>query len=180
MRHGIKILYLVLALGILYALWPAATDDTAPSPSWDVRLDDTGRLRVLGVTLGKSTLKEAEEILHTRTQRAMFLSGEPGRRQEASLEAYAPNLPDNSRMVLVVQADAALLEAIKAKAHSPLAFPSGSIKLEIADEHSLAMEALIVNSLTYIPRIKLTPDKVKGQFGEPALVIQQDGLLHLP
>ena len=51
MRHGIKILYLVLALGILYALWPAATDDTAPSPSWDVRLDDTGRLRVLGEQL---------------------------------------------------------------------------------------------------------------------------------
>lgn len=179
MRNHVKLLYLALALLVVYTFWPGGTNDQEPArPMWETSLDEQGNLQIMGVTLGKTTLKEAEAILRSRSQRALFIPPDTSSEKSPRVEAFFPSMPDNSKLILGLSASTEQIETLKIKAHNPSAFPSGNIKLEIADDHMSLVEGLVVDMLTAIPRIRITPQEITAQFGEPQILHRQDDILH--
>lgn len=179
MSHQLKLLYLALALLLVYTFWPGGTDDRdAARPSWETALDDQGHPRIMGVTLGKTTLREAEAVLGSRSQRAMFIPPDGGGETSPRIEAYFPSMPDNSKLVLGLSATPDQIDTLKGKAHHPSAFPSGNIKLDLADEHMPLVDGLTVDTLTAIPRIRIAPQEITAQFGEPQTLHRQGDILH--
>jgi hypothetical protein len=179
MKHGIKILYLVLAVLIIAALWPQSVDHNNSKAGWDVQINDAGQLQVQGITLEVTTLNEAENILKSRSIRALFIeAAKEDEVKDPIIEAFFSNLPDNSKLVLGLNATKEQLDTISTKVHRPVAFPSGNIKLEIADDHMPLVDGMTVNSISMIPRIKIKPQDIIDQFGEPQQIINDDKALH--
>lgn len=188
MSTKIKLLYLFLALMVVYTLWPSSTDDEEEQAFVQTSLissNEQGAPLVFGIQLGTTTLAEAEKILGSRSKRALFImppekdeNGEP-LPATSNIEAFFPNMPDNSKMLLGLHTEKDQLDQISHKAHKPLAFPSGNIKMTIADEHMEMVNQMTVITLTAIPRIRLTPQDVQAKFGEPTMVHVQDEVIHI-
>lgn len=186
MSNKLKLLYAGLIILAVFTLWPSH-EDKAPANIriWDARVDSDGRLNVLGVVLGKSTLKEAEAALQSLSERALFVetkNGEPTREPQTheSIEAFFPTSPDRAKLIAELAAPDDLIKRIRDRAYKPMAFPSGSVKLEIAPEDTALVESLVVRSITYIPPISLDATQVEHHFGKAVQQIRdKDGNLHL-
>jgi hypothetical protein len=181
MSTKIKILYAVLIALAVYTLWPTETNrDNGTIRIWDAHVNEQGRLNVLGVVLGETTLKQAETVLHTQSERALFISLKEGQPQKETLEAFFPTSPDRAKIIIELDASPELLERIKGNAYNPMAFPSGNAKLEIAPEHNADVEAQIAKSIHYIPPLNLTTEMVEQHFGKSEqLIVDSDGNTHL-
>ena len=188
MSLKIKLLYLFLAVMAVYTLWPSSEPDEEELDFIQtslVKINEQGEPLVFGVQLGTHTLAEAEKILGSRSKRALFIM--PPKKDihgkallaDANIEAFFPNMPDNSKMLLGLHSEKEQIDEISHKAHKPLAFPSGNIKMEIADEHMDMVNKMVVITLTAIPRISLTPQDVRSKFGEPTMVHVQNEVIHI-
>ncbi len=184
MSTKIKILYLALAILVVYTLWPSGDDQQEITQAAIVGENEQGEMTIFGILLGETTLSEAEIILSSRAKRALFIMPPKKDDQdndlipEHNVEAFFPNMPDNSKMLLGLYSEESEMEQIRYKAHKPIAFPSGNIKLQIDDKQQAMVNAMPVITLTSIPRIKLTPEDVHQKFGGPALVHVQEDILH--
>ncbi len=181
MSHKLKLLYAALIVLAIVTFWPSETDrDASKIHVWKAHVDETGRVNVLGVVLGQSTLKEAEAALHSQSERALFVEMENESVKRETIEAFFPTSPDRAKIIVELDAPEDLLARIKQRAYNPMAFPSGNLKLEIAPEHSAELEQLSARSLTYIPPVSLDMVTIEHQFGVPAKQIRDlDANLHL-
>lgn len=181
MNNKLKLLYAVLFVLLIVTLWPTE-EGREPSSIrvWNAHIDTNGHLNVLGVVLGKSSLKEAEAALYSRSEHALFVEAKNEQVNTETVEAFFPTSPDRAKIVLELDASDELIGRIKERAYNPMAFPSGNIKLEIAPEHSAEVETLTAKSLTYIPPISLDTALVEQQFGKPSDQLRDiDNNLHL-
>ncbi len=181
MSIKLKILYGLLAALIVYTIWPGDNEEEIASIRvWNTQVNEQGQLTVLGITLGKTTLKEAEAALHSQSERGLFVNMADGKMVSEHLEAYFPTSPDRAKLVLELVADTDLIDRIKKRAYRVKAFPSGSMKLEIAPDETAYIESLVAKAITYIPPISLTPETLEQQFGKAGSQQRDiDGNLHL-
>lgn len=182
MSIKIKILYALLAIGLIYTVWPTGEErDPSSIRVWGSHVNEQGQLNVLGVVLGSTTLKQAEAALYTQSERALFIElGEDGKPIKEAVEAYFPTSPDRAKIVLELVANAELIDRIKKRSYKAKAFPSGSMKIEIAPDETAMLEDLVARSITYIPPISLTVEMMAQQFGAADQELRDvDGNLHL-
>lgn len=179
MNHRIKLLYLGLAALLIYTLWPSESDHSTSSVyEWNLKTSAQGEVEVFGIAIGKHTLKQAENTLKSRSERALFLPSDNSTKQKPSIEAFFQQMPDNSKLVIGLTADDSVLSKLKPDAYNPIAFPSGNIKLKIADRHNDMLDQLVVRMITYVPRIRLNPQDIMTRFGEPDQVWMEDDVYH--
>lgn len=178
----VKLLYALLALGFIFTIWPSANDqeEAANIKLWHTAVDATGNLNVMGVTLGVSSLIEAEKALHSLSEQALFIDVKDGKHIGDSVEAFFPTSPDRAKLVLELEASADLIARIKNKAGEATVFPSGNAKIDIDPELIIETKALVVRSLTYIPSISLSVEMIESNFGTPSETIRdQEQNLHM-
>ncbi len=180
MNNKTTLLILVVPLA-LWALWtltsPSDAEKEATKRAWNTTVNDQGQLSVLGVTIDETSLKEAEKILNSHSERALFISPQESGKKPV-IEAFFPKMPDGSKLILNLTASDELIEKIINNASNPMAFPSGNIKFKIAEEHLKTIETLTFSSLTAIPRIKITPKMLFNQFGTPEQQIPKGDIMH--
>ncbi len=183
MNNKIKLLYVILIALVFFTLWPSEKTNHERQSGikvWNAHIDNNGQLNVLDVVLGKSTLKQAETILRSQSERALFIKLTDEELQDETLEAYFPTSPDRSKLIIELDAPADLLERIKKQAYKTMVFPSGNAKVEISPADMPDIEQLLAKSITYIPPVKLEVDVIEKQFGKAEQQIRDvDGNLHL-
>jgi len=177
------LLYAFLIVLAIFTLWPnneANHEKVSNIKVWNAHIDDNGQLNVLDVVLEKSTLKQAEAVLHSQSERALFIKVKDKALQGESIEAYFPTSPDRAKLILELNAPAELLAGIKERALKTMVFPSGDAKVEISPQDMPAIEALTAKSITYIPPVWLTAEEIENQFGKATQQVHDaDGNLHL-
>lgn len=168
MSLKIKILWVGLSVLFLYTLWPSQNieEKAASIKIWNAHVNEQGKLDVLGVVLGQTNLKDAETILHTQSERALFIDVQDKEHKGDTLEAYFPTSPDRAKLFLELDASEELINKIKERAFKATVFPSGNAKVAIAPEQMGDVETSVVKSLTYVPPISLTPSLVEKNFGK--------------
>jgi len=135
--------------------------------------DTTGNLHVLGVILGKSTLREAEMAFRSRADAAVFLYPKTDTPNEntqyaGKLEAYFPSIADHTKVLLTMTVSDIDLETIRQRSSSPRIYPNGVIRMNLSNEDILGIQKMTIKELTLIPSSQLDEQIITAQFGKPA------------
>lgn len=128
--------------------------------------DTLGRPHVLGITLGSTRLREAEIILRSRSDIALYHYRD--KPLDLVLEANFPSLPDHSRVVLSLAADTETLTGLSRRASVPRLYPNDMVRLNLATTDLATVQNLTVVSLRLYPSADISEAVLRSRFGEPS------------
>lgn len=168
-RIGLKVLLAVIVITAVMFAWNRASyqrTDQAP----DTWVDTSGKLHVLGITIGETTLRQAETILASRSDIALYIYPEHHPEAGQTLEAFFPAIADHTKVILRLDADDMLLDDLASRSTLPHLYPNEVARMNLnpADLHTARVR--VVTALTLIPSISLDEATVIARFGEPKKV----------
>lgn len=180
-RHVfLTVLIGALVLLIVGLLLPAPNPDERPQRlPWQVRPVPDGLTRVFGLTLGETTLGEAEAAFGEEAKVNLFVN-ETG---ERAVEAYFDALTLEglqAKMILTVGVDPATREGMYKRGLRIATLGSGSKRVTLHPDDLARVRRTAVTAITYMPKIDLDPKLVEKRFGEPARRIEEaeTGIVH--
>jgi len=141
-------------------------------------VDETGKLHVMGIVLGQSTLRDAEVALRSRSQSAIYLHEEKTADNKKSfrlsLEAYFPSIADHSKVILVLNVDKPLLIKMSERGTPPRVYPNGVVRINPSNEDILAVQKMTVKELRMLPSVQLNQAMLEGRFGKADSIKKSD------
>ncbi|MDQ6999639.1 MAG: hypothetical protein Q9M12_01975 [Mariprofundus sp.] len=137
-------------------------------------VDGQGHLHVLGVTLGKTTLKQAERILKSKSDVALYIYPQEHPKAGLKLEAFFPAIADHTKVVLLLDLDDKALKEIEARATIPHLYPDKVARMNLAPGDVRHARSATVRELTLIPNLTISAETLKARFGEPDRVQSLD------
>lgn len=164
-----KLLIVVPAL-LIVAAWIALRSAPPPRvntlpPPWEVTVSPDGSTsEVLGIRLGTTTLSEARQRFGGDLQLALI--EQPDR--QLALEGYAARVESafvTGAVVLAAAAPPSLLDAARQRAIQSAAQPSGARRWSLSPADFDVALAMPVDSLTFVPSIRLDAAMVETRFG---------------
>lgn len=161
-----------LAALVIGMMLPAQPEDYAADLPWEVRPADQGGSRVFGLTLGRSTLSDAEKKLGADAQLSLFLSP----KGVYSLEGYFDQVilaGLHARVVLGLAVSQEGLATMFDRSVRVSTLGDGTRKAILHSGDRVRMERAVIAHLTYIPAVRLSADLVARRFGEPASRIRE-------
>lgn len=165
---------LVIALGSLGLMYFSSNvlQKNAARTGHDTWVDGAGRLHVLGIVLGETSLRDAEIALKSRSDVALYLySAKPGKKI-LSLEAYFPSIADHSKVVLGLVASEDTLSGMKKRASRPRTYPNGVARMNLASNDVVNSQNLTVAWIKLVPSVRLDAGMLVARFGEPDNVVK--------
>jgi len=165
-RIGLWMIVAVIALTavVFFGTRGHYQHDNAPLAT---HIDAQGRLHVLGVTLGETTLKQAELILQSKSDVALYLYPEQHEKAGRKLEAFFPAIADHTKVILLLDMDRQSLDQLESRATIPHLYPNQVARMNLAASDRSALGQLVVRELTLIPNLTLSDKNIKARFGEP-------------
>jgi len=178
-RHDRMALWIILLVVLLTGavfLWTSSnyqqgTDVTA------THVDAEGRLHVLGVTLGETTLNQAELILQSKSDVALYIYPQEHPKAGLKLEAFFPAIADHTKVILLMDLDDKQLKEIETRATIPHLYENKVARMNLATDDVALVHKATVRELTLIPNLTISAETLKARFGEPDQVqsLTQDG-----
>ena len=179
MRGFLSILFILVIVLMVYP-FVLVDDDAADRLTglpWQVdRLDD-GQTRVFGLAPGESTLADAVAALGDDHELGLI-----ERDGALSLEMYFGRYRAglmSAKIVLLTQVPQAQLGSWKQRAVDVQSMQTGKAKRYRLNPDD-AQQALrsVVRLISFIPAVNLDDEVIRARFGDPAQVVQQEGLTH--
>jgi len=162
----IVLLFSIAAVLIGIYVIPGKQAQTAHFP-WQIETLPDGSSRVFGLTLGHTTLSEAEQALGEPAEVSLFVPAQGPR----VVEAYFDNVDISglrARIVVVMEIAEEEVAAMYNRGARVANMGGGQRKVTLSDEDMAQLKLRPVGSLTYIPRINLDAELIARRFGEPA------------
>ena len=164
----------LVALAAAILLPGGRTVDKNPKLPWKITVDEAGSLTVFDLTLGRSTLKNAQDIFQEQGTANLFLSPE----QEYSTEVYFQRL-----YLSGIRADIVLdLEISEEKASEIFdrglrisRLGSGVKKIELSADDLTDLGQEPIKHIIYGPATDLDEALISRRFGEPYRRIAESG-----
>ena len=168
----------MIAVALAILLPGGRTVDEHPRLPWLIQVDEKGDSTIFGLTLGRSSLAEAQEAFQEQGKTNLFVSPDQG----FYFETYFKGLYlDGIRadMVFSLEVDEAIAPQLYDRGLRISRLGDGTRKVELAQpDLGLLGQARVVH-ITYIPGTNLEPDLIAARFGEPARQIVEDsGITH--
>jgi len=143
-------------------------------------IDERGHVHVLGVTLGETTLRQAENMLQSRSDIALYIYPEGHPAAGMTLEAFFPSIADHSKIILLLDADIPLLHAIEERASVPHLYPNAVARMNLSPADTQLAQQLVVKELTLIPSVEVDLKSIRARFGQPEQEVSpEEGSLRL-
>lgn len=133
---------------------------------WQIDVVAQDRTRVLGIELGRTTLRDLAGPLPVPDIR-LFVEPDGTR----SVEAFYSNAripPFEANLVLLPGLDQAEMDFLWEERTSDRPMPSGARRYGLSDDALRAVGDAPVMEMSYIPRARWDADLVRERFGEPA------------
>lgn len=160
---------ILIVLGIF--VLPGHEADGPGRMPWQIE-PVNGTIRVFDLTLGESTLADAEASIGEEAEVSLFRTPEG----EIDVEAYFNEVTMGglkSKIVLAMGLSEAEREAIYNRGIRIATMGSGTRKVTLASEDQRLVRRSPISSLTYLPRIDLDPELLVKRFGEPSRRIEE-------
>lgn len=144
---------------------------------WNSAFDEQGKLHVLGITLQKTTLREAMDIYGKDVELRLFTDHDGSNK---TAEAYFPTVFIGSiKAAIAVRliASPEELEAVYNRGAKISPTGSGAKEIKMSSDDNLAFLDKTIASITLIPRNNLTQRAIDMRFGEPDYKQKQDDQL---
>jgi hypothetical protein len=133
-------------------------------------VDKSGKLHVLGITLGESNLRQAEIALQSRSDVALYIYPVEHPKAGMKLEAFFPAIADQTQVILLLDAAPKLIKEMQARATMPRIYPNAVARSNLAPPDQQLVQQLQVRELTLLPSIAITPQVLATRFGAPGTV----------
>jgi len=152
-------------------LVPENTTESSQGMPWQIeKIDNT--TRVFNLTLGKSTLSEAEGLFLGDAEISLFQS----QQGEHSVEAYFDKVILGgliAKIILVMDVTESELSEMYLRGVRISKLGSGSNKVSISTEDLHRVRNSSIASVTYLPAINLNADQLISRFGQPSKRIKE-------
>ena len=159
---------ILLLLGAF--LFPGSKPNLSDLP-WHLNHTSEGNLNVLGITLGKSTVVDAEARFRESSEVAIFVPNSGPISAEAFFEQI--NLAGlRSKVVLTLAVSNAESAAIAARGSRSSAIPSGK-RITPSPDDMARLRTTTISSLTLIPGVRVSEELLVKRFGVPDLRIKE-------
>lgn len=147
-------------------------ENQSNQPFWETSLSDNKDMQAFGLTLNQSTLQNAIDTFGNRVSLTLYET-ESGDQVEGYFRETQVG-PFVGRMAFTLVNNPTDMATAKEKAIPEQAPMSGNKSYKLPPELNELFLDEPVFSLAFIPtHIVLTPDDVKGRFGEPAQIIEE-------
>lgn len=157
----------LLAVAVAVFLPGGRAPDEFPKLPWKINLDQDGNSSVFGITLGQTTLGEAQAVFGAEAKINLFASSD----QDYAVEAYFERLfLSGIKADLILTLDLPQQEAdrIYQRGLRVSKLGSGARKVDLAPQDQRAMLDKPIGHITYLPAADLEPKLLSNLFGEPA------------
>ena len=168
-RFGLKLFLAVLIATAAVFAW-TSSHYQRHKPAKDTWVDERGKLHVLGIILGESSLRDAEIALQSRSDIALYIYPVEHPKAGMKLEAFFPAIADHTRVILLLDAAPELLNQIQARATMPHIYPNTVARSNLAPPDQQLVQNLKVKELTLLPSTTITPQTLTARFGTPVTV----------
>ncbi|MES9843597.1 MAG: hypothetical protein ABW162_06920 [Candidatus Sedimenticola sp. PURPLELP] len=169
----------LIALAIAILVPGGRAPDPNPRLPWQIEIDDRGLSTVFGLTLGETTLAEAQAGFEETADINLFATPD----DEYAVEAYFERLYLNgirASIILTLDLDEATLTGIYERGARLKQLETGNRKISLSGEDFNSLSGVTISHITYIPAANLDAELIKGRFGEPVkrIVEQESGAEH--
>jgi len=165
-RMALWVLLFVIVLTAAVFFWSSSGYQQKNSTK-KTHVDNQGHLHVLGVTLGKTSLKQAEKILKSKSDIALYIYPQEHPKAGLKLEAFFPAIADHTKVVLLLDVNDKELKGIESRATIPHLYPDKVARMNLAAEDFNLVRRATVGELTLIPNLTISVETLKARFGEP-------------
>ena len=139
---------------------------------WQIEPTAGGSIRVFGLTLGESTLQEAEDLFHGGAKVSLFVSPDA----QYKVEAYFDKVilgGFSAQLVMVMALSQEQQAAMFQRGARVSNLGDGRKKVTLAGDDLKAVFATPINSIAYLTRTRLDDELLRKRFGEPAQRIRE-------
>jgi len=176
-RIGLYTLLVVVVVTTGVFLWTSMHYQHA-SPTPDTHVDEAGHVHVLGVTLGETTLRQAEAILQSKAEVALYLYPAGHAKQGLRLEAFFPAIADHTKVILLLEAGSDQMHAMEARSAMPQQSQNGVVRMGLSNDDLRTVFDFTFSELTLIPSLDVSAVNLQARFGAPDSVQKlEDGLV---
>jgi len=168
-RFGLKLFLVVLLITAVVFAW-SSLQYRQHNQDRDTWVDKENKLHVLGITLGESSLRQAEVALQSRSDVALYIYPLENPKAGMKLEAYFPAIADHTEVILLLDATPELLQEMQQRATMPHIYPNLVARSNLAPSDQLVSQQLHVRELTLLPSITITPKILSARFGKPTSI----------
>lgn len=178
----ISVAFIIVAASATFFITSSAYKQAGQDPKQRTFFDDTGKLHVMGIVLGQSTLRDAELAFRSRADAAVFLYPLPNKEgveatYTGKLEAYFPSIADHSKVMLTLETTATELEKVRQRSSSPRIYPNGVLRMNLSSEDILAVKKKTILELILIPSVQLDEHVVLAQFGQAESIHKENDMI---
>lgn len=170
------VLVLAVAALVVGIMIPGGGDRPTQTFPWQISQTEDGRTQVFGLTLGQSTLQQAEQVFQSDSELSLFEPA-PGKGQRV-VEAYFDkvNLGGlSAKVVMVIALTPEQLQAMFERGTRISTLGNGSRKVTLHAEDVTRVRETPIYTITYLPRIRLDTVLLEKRFGKPArIVVEKD------
>ncbi len=173
---GVVALFVVSVIVLLAA--PEDAPDTPATLPWTITHPTPDTVRVFGITLGVSTLSDANKVFKEESDVSLFKPSDAGMGVEAFIEEINFN-GLKAKVVMTVAVDPEKLQGMYERGLRINSTPSGK-RITLTADDLLVVKNSPVASLTYLPNVNLDEAIISKRFGEPAMRIKEtrSGAIH--
>ena len=162
---------LVLTIVGITALMLVPSKQTSAPMPWETTVMSDGNTQVFGIHLGKTKLKQAQQIFNNYGKTAIF--NQEG--HEPTVEAYFESINMgglSAKVVLNLLVNEQQIKNMLNNAKQSKLQPSGARQFELNSGDQIHVLDSAISAITYIPSVKLSEEMVLERFG-PADDVQQ-------
>jgi len=174
-----------VVMGVAALLFFAGSRTEGPAPGrqalyfpWRIEIGPDGSSRVFGITLGKSTLEDAQRVFRDSGDVKLFVSP-VGR---LALEGFFDSVNLNGirgKMVLVISPGERTMAAMLERGARVKSMADGSRKVTLHSEDLVNLKYAPVTGITYLPAVDLDEAVILQRFGEPSKRMPEgEGVVH--
>ena len=139
---------------------------------WQIEPTAQGSIRVFGLTLGESTLQEAEVLYHGGANISLFVSPDGHYKVEAYFDkVFLGGFGAQLVMVIALSQEQQAAMFLRGARVSNLG--DGRKKVTLASDDLQTVFSTPIESITYLTRAQLDDELLRKRFGEPAQQIRE-------
>jgi hypothetical protein len=161
----------VLAFAIIALFAAQQLTDSGPPEQhagfpWEVQVLESGHSQVFSLTLGKSTLAQAEKLFREVAELTLF--SDEG--SEPAVEAFFEEVKIaglKAKMVMAIDIPQVQLNSMFDRGVRIATLGSGTRKVTLSSADAQSVRSLPITSITYLPAINLSAELVEKRFGPP-------------
>jgi len=142
------------------------SDSSGKNFPWKITQLASGQTRVFGLTIGQSTLQDAEQLFKEKSEITLFMLN----KKEAVIEGFFNEVKIaglKAKMIMSMTLSTNELQNMFKRGARIATLGSGTRKVTLSSADALKVRQSVINGITYLPSVQLNEKVIEKRFGQP-------------